>query len=164
MTMIYDQVDFDVRDYIEDSWETFLESSEDDWNLSGIVENLDQETLKMLEDFQKKCSFRDKCSTYSRALFPFLFFAILLVNEKYKLILAIQQVDNLISMSDGLDYDQCLKNNLYPVKYELQRQFSLLDKTYLSDQNQTTRTEFSWTAHSPRLKTRNSHDTASLWM
>jgi len=62
-----------------------------------------------------------------------LFFAILLVNKKYKLILAIQQVDNLISMSDGLDYDQYLKNNLYPVKYELQRQFSLLDRNRLSD-------------------------------
>ena len=51
MTMIYDQVDFDVRDYIEDSWESFLESAEDDWNPTGIVESLDAETLKMLEDF-----------------------------------------------------------------------------------------------------------------
>ena len=51
MTMIYDQVDFDVRDYIEDSWESFLESAEDDWNPTGIVENLDPETLKMLENF-----------------------------------------------------------------------------------------------------------------
>ena len=39
---------FDIRDYIEDNWESFLESSEEDWDPVGIHEELDPETEKLL--------------------------------------------------------------------------------------------------------------------
>ena len=42
---------FDIRDYIEDNWESFLESSEEDWDPVGIQEQLDPETQKLLETF-----------------------------------------------------------------------------------------------------------------
>lgn len=42
---------YNLSDLIEDSWESFLESSEEDWDPIGIKENLDPETQKLLETF-----------------------------------------------------------------------------------------------------------------
>ena len=42
---------YNLSDLIEDSWESFLESSEEDWDPIGIKENLDPETEKLLETF-----------------------------------------------------------------------------------------------------------------
>ena len=42
---------YNLSDLIEDSWELFLESSEEDWDPIGIKENLDPETQKLLETF-----------------------------------------------------------------------------------------------------------------
>ena len=41
---------FDIRELETDDWEAFLESTENDWNPTGIVENLDMETQKLLND------------------------------------------------------------------------------------------------------------------
>ena len=48
---IYDQADFDIRDYMESNWESLIETSEEDWQSCGIIENLDSETIKMLNEF-----------------------------------------------------------------------------------------------------------------
>lgn len=51
MTAIYyDNQEVNLSDFFEDSWESFLESSEEEWG-SIVVENLDEETMKLLEDF-----------------------------------------------------------------------------------------------------------------
>ena len=42
--------DFNIRELETDDWEAFLESAENDWNPTGIVENLDMETQKLLND------------------------------------------------------------------------------------------------------------------
>tara|TARA_B100000035_G_C21012180_1_gene560157 strand:- start:754 stop:912 length:159 start_codon:yes stop_codon:yes gene_type:complete len=47
----YDNSDFDIREMFEDTWESFLESSSDDWQPIGIVEELDPETQKLLNEF-----------------------------------------------------------------------------------------------------------------
>ena len=48
---LYDHSDFDIRELQEDSWESFLESSEDEWEPLGIVETMDPETMEMLKEF-----------------------------------------------------------------------------------------------------------------
>ena len=40
-----------------------------------------------------------------------------------------EQVENLLKISENLEYAKYIQKHLYPVKYELERQFSLLDKT-----------------------------------
>jgi len=47
----YDHFNFDIRELEEDSWESFLESSEDDWQPLGIVETMDPETMELLKEF-----------------------------------------------------------------------------------------------------------------
>ena len=39
-----------------------------------------------------------------------------------------EQVENLLKISENLEYAKYIQQHLYPVKYELERQFSLLDK------------------------------------
>lgn len=50
-TIFYEDQEIDISHFVEDLWESFIESSEEDWNGSGIVEHFDAETLKLLEDF-----------------------------------------------------------------------------------------------------------------
>lgn len=57
------------------------------------------------------------------------------MDKKAKIHMAMIQIENLIHLSSSLDYDKFLKNHLYPVRYELERQLKLLDKNYLSDYN-----------------------------
>ena len=40
-----------------------------------------------------------------------------------------EEIENLLKLSENLDYAKYIQGHLYPVKYELERQFSLLDKT-----------------------------------
>lgn len=42
---------FDIREIENDDWEAFLESTEEDWNPTGIVEEFDSETKKLLNEF-----------------------------------------------------------------------------------------------------------------
>ena len=42
---------FDIREIENDDWEAFLESTESDWNPTGIVEEFDSETKKLLNEF-----------------------------------------------------------------------------------------------------------------
>lgn len=58
-----------------------------------------------------------------------------------QLLLAQQQVENLLLISDYFDYKKYLKQHLYSVKYELERQSGLLDKSKQPDQNQNTITD-----------------------
>jgi hypothetical protein len=46
------------------------------------------------------------------------------MNEKTKLILALQQIENIISLIKGNEYQQFLDSHLLPVRYELQRQLT----------------------------------------
>ena len=57
------------------------------------------------------------------------------MDEKTKLILGLMQVENLLILSKNFDYSQYLVKHLAPVRYELRRQLTNLDKTYLSDYN-----------------------------
>ena len=50
------------------------------------------------------------------------------MNQKEKMILAEMQINNLISLTQDLQYQGFIKSHLLPVKYELQRQLSLLTK------------------------------------
>lgn len=47
-----------------------------------------------------------------------------LMNEQTKLILALQQIDNLTSLLEGNDYQQFIYGKLISIKVELQRQLS----------------------------------------
>ena len=42
---------FDVRELIEDNWQTFLDSDEVDWEPAGVREELDPETKRLLNSF-----------------------------------------------------------------------------------------------------------------
>ena len=42
---------FDIREIENDDWEAFLESTENDWNNTGIVEEVDSESKKLLNEF-----------------------------------------------------------------------------------------------------------------
>jgi hypothetical protein len=51
MTSIYyENQELSISDFVEDTWESFLESSEDEWG-TIVVETLDEETLKLLDTF-----------------------------------------------------------------------------------------------------------------
>lgn len=47
----------------------------------------------------------------------------------HRLLLAQQQVENLLLISEYFDYKTYLKQHLFTVKYELERQSVLLDKS-----------------------------------
>ena len=51
------------------------------------------------------------------------------MNSKEKIILAEMQINNLIALTQDLQYTAFLKSHLLPVKYELQRQIHLLTGT-----------------------------------
>ena len=51
------------------------------------------------------------------------------MNQKEKIILAEMQINNLISLTQDLQYQGFIKSHLLPVKYELQRQTHLLTGT-----------------------------------
>ena len=77
----------------------------------------------MLQNFARTATYRDKEKK---------------INQ---LLLAQQQVENLLLISDYFDYKKYLKQHLYSVKYELERQSGLLDKSKQPDQNQNTITD-----------------------
>ena len=51
------------------------------------------------------------------------------MNQKEKMILAEMQINNLIALTQDLQYQGFIKSHLLPVKYELQRQVHLLTGT-----------------------------------
>ena len=51
------------------------------------------------------------------------------MNPKEKIILAQMQIDNLITLTEDLQYQAFIKSHLLPVRYELQRQSHLLTGT-----------------------------------
>lgn len=46
------------------------------------------------------------------------------MSEEMKLILALDQVHNLLSLTSGNKYERFFKSHLFSVKYELQRQLT----------------------------------------
>ena len=52
-----------------------------------------------------------------------------MISKKEKLILAQQQISNLVSLLEGNEYERFLCNKLISVHYELERQLSLLTLT-----------------------------------
>ena len=60
---------------------------------------------------------------------------------KTQLLIAQQQVENLLLISERFDYKKYLNEHLSKVKYELERQSGNLDKSTQPDQNQTTTTD-----------------------
>ncbi len=48
------------------------------------------------------------------------------MNHKERIILAQMQIDNLLTLTQDLQYQGFLSSHLLPVKYELQRQLHLL--------------------------------------
>lgn len=57
----------------------------------------------------------------------------MLMNEETKLILAKYQVEGVMNLIKGNPYEHHMSMHLNPVYYELKRQLTNLDKTYLSD-------------------------------
>jgi len=51
------------------------------------------------------------------------------MNNKERIILAQIQIDNLLTLTQELQYQGFLSSHLLPVKYELQRQYQLLTNT-----------------------------------
>jgi len=51
------------------------------------------------------------------------------MNQKERIILAEMQINNLLRLTDDLQYTAFIKSHLLPVKYELQRQLYLLTGT-----------------------------------
>ena len=54
------------------------------------------------------------------------------MTEQQKLILAHQQVNNLLTLLKGNVYENYMCGKLYGIRYELQRQMSLLTNTKIS--------------------------------
>jgi len=54
------------------------------------------------------------------------------MTEQQKLILAHQQVNNLLNLLKGNVYENYMCGKLYGIRYELQRQMSLLTNTKIS--------------------------------
>ena len=48
------------------------------------------------------------------------------MSQKEKIILALMQIENLLELSKGMQYTGFLTSHLLPLKYEYQRQLSLL--------------------------------------
>lgn len=57
------------------------------------------------------------------------------MNEEQKLLIMIEQVNNLISCSEGNEWENHLLAHLFPLYYELQRQLSNLH-THLEKENE----------------------------
>jgi hypothetical protein len=55
------------------------------------------------------------------------------MTEREKLIIAIQQIDNLTKLLEGNMYECYMLGDLTPVRYELERQFSLLSNGQQND-------------------------------
>ena len=51
------------------------------------------------------------------------------MNQKERIILAEMQINNLLTLTEDLQYTAFIKSHLLPVKYELQRQCHLLTGT-----------------------------------
>ena len=51
------------------------------------------------------------------------------MNQKERIILAEMQINNLLTLTEDLQYTAFIKSHLLPVKYELQRQVHLLTGT-----------------------------------
>ena len=51
------------------------------------------------------------------------------MNDHTKLILALQQIDNVISLMDGNEWETYLSRPLSVIKYELERQLTNLSNT-----------------------------------
>jgi len=51
------------------------------------------------------------------------------MNEEEKLFTAIHQVDNLVSLLDGNDYQNYIFSKLSSIKYELERQLTNLEQS-----------------------------------
>jgi hypothetical protein len=51
------------------------------------------------------------------------------MNHKEKILLAEMQINNLLTLTEDLQYTAFIKSHLLPVKYELQRQLHLLTGT-----------------------------------
>ena len=51
------------------------------------------------------------------------------MKNKERIILAQMQIDNLLTLTQDLQYQGFLSSHLLPVKYELQRQLHLLTST-----------------------------------
>lgn len=60
---------------------------------------------------------------------------------KTQLLIAQQQVENLLLISERFDYKKYLREHLSKVKHELERQSGNLDKSTQTDQNQNTITD-----------------------
>ena len=48
------------------------------------------------------------------------------MNQKTKLILALQQIENITSLTEGNEYEQFFYSHLIPIQVELQRQLTNL--------------------------------------
>ena len=46
------------------------------------------------------------------------------MNSSIRLILALEQVHNLMSLLEGNEYEQFIHSHLFPLQYELQRQLT----------------------------------------
>lgn len=54
-------------------------------------------------------------------------------NKRVRLSIAQQQVENLLLISERFDHKEYLQRHLFKVKYELERQSGLLDKSKQPD-------------------------------
>ena len=54
-----------------------------------------------------------------------------MMDDKFKLLAAIQQIDNIVSLLEDNEWKDYLYNHLSPVKYELERQLANLTGTNL---------------------------------
>lgn len=52
------------------------------------------------------------------------------MNQQIKLILALRQIDSLVSLLKGNDYENFIYGHLINIKYELRRQLELNDLTH----------------------------------
>lgn len=50
------------------------------------------------------------------------------MDKKQKLVIAHRQVENLLTLTKKFDYKDYVQSKLYPLKYEFERQLSLIDK------------------------------------
>jgi len=54
------------------------------------------------------------------------------MNQKTKLILALQQTENIHELLQESPYAEFFSSHLFPIKFEIERQLSLLTNTYYS--------------------------------
>lgn len=56
------------------------------------------------------------------------------MTDEVKLILALQQIDNLTSLIEGNDYQQFLYSRLISVRVELERQLTNIKQTFIIEE------------------------------